>query len=362
MGLMSGIGSLIGGEKANEAAGADRLAAMQAQKDALNRILALHPELAQYTSAGQLDPMLEQAIAQGPTELSHVNVDQNNLDAQKAALGSLQQRGQGQMSAQDQAALNQILSQVAQQNQGQRGAIQQNFAQRGMSGSGMNLAAQLQAQQAAATNASEQATRLAAQRQALSQQSLLNAGQLGGQMAQQDYQRKAAAAQAQDLINQMNTRNQQQVQGYNVGTQNDAQARNLAAKQAIQNMNEKAKQDLYNHQYQQATAASGVGNNLAAAYNNQANQKAAQEYNRYAGIGNIMDSPEGLFTGNDSTFGKSAKSSGTQSNSVGQSRNDTADLSGYAASDNGNMAGQGDNEEEKKKSGMNFGSMMSMIA
>lgn len=327
---MSGLGSLIGGEKANEAAGGDRLAAMQAQKDALQRILDLHPELAQYSQAGQLSPMLEQAIAQQGTELSGVQVNPEDLAAQTAALKQLQSQGQGNMTMGDQAALNSILSQTAQQAQGQRGAIQQNFAQRGMGTSGMNLAAQLQAQQAAATNASDQGTKLAAQRQGLAQQAVMGAGQLGGQIGSQDYERKANAARAQDLINQMNTRNQQQVQGYNVGAQNSAQAQNLAAKQRIQDMNEQAKQQLYGQKYQQAIGAQGAASNLANAYTNQANQKAAQEYNRYAGIGNIMDSPEGLFTGNDSTFGKSAKSSGAQQNTTNSSngmQNQSADYS-----------------------------------
>lgn len=353
-GLMTSIGDYIGGQKGAEAAAEDRAHAIQLQQDALQRVLALHPELVQLQSAGQLNPKLVEAIAQKDTELGKVNVDQGDLDAQKAALGQLTQIGNsGGMRIQDQADLNKILSQTAQQNAGQQGAIKQNFAQRGMGGSGFELASELAAQQNAATNASNQGTQVAAQAQNRALQSLLGAGQLGGQMANEDYQRKAAAAKAQDIINQMNTQNQIGTQNYNVGASNAAQASNLAQAQRIKDQNMQAQNALYNQQMQQAMNAANVSQGVSQAYGNQANQKAEAAYNQYAGIGKAFDAPAAALAGNSAIYGGTgAKSSGAvQDNSSGGNTGDSSDPSGEQT-----------DEEKKNNSGGGMSNMMAMFA
>ena len=130
------------------------------------------------------------------------------------------------MSAIDRARLADIQAQQATEQRGMRESILGQARQRGMGGSGMELAAQLQAQQEGANLASRQGTDVAAQAQMAAQQAALQRAQLGGSMQDASFDRQAMTSQAQDAINRFNTENQ-----------NTATARNLELRQALSGQN-----------------------------------------------------------------------------------------------------------------------------
>ena len=162
---------------------------------------------------------LEEALAgyralQNP-DINQQLIGQSSLDtmdptARNATLAALQQMQgvatQGGMTAIDKSRLQQIQDQTATQARGAREAIAENAAQRGIGGSGFELAQSMLGQQAASDSAARQAVDVnsAAQQRAL--QAMQQTGQLGGQINAQDM----AKANALDAIKEFNTGVRQQ--------------------------------------------------------------------------------------------------------------------------------------------------------
>ena len=134
-------------------------------------------------------------------------INQAMRQKQLQAIGGVEELSQTGLSAIDRAALTEIQNQIATQERGQRESILQNMAQRGLAGSGQELAAQLQASQAASQQASTQGMRQAAQAQQARVDALTNLSNMATGIESTDFERQAQKAQAQDVINQFNTQN-----------------------------------------------------------------------------------------------------------------------------------------------------------
>lgn len=172
------------------------------------------PELytpAEFQLAGRLTPE-----AMNPTELRNILSSPEYLQSQKDVLRQYQDLSTQGLSAIDRAALAEIQNEIATQERGQREAILQNMAQRGMSGSGAELAANLLAQQQASQTASLEGQRIASQAQQARLQALQNVAQLGGQLGETEYERALNQARAQDVINQFNAQNRFVAQSENI--------------------------------------------------------------------------------------------------------------------------------------------------
>lgn len=149
---------------------------------------------------------------------------------QLQAIGGVEELSQTGLSAIDRAALTEIQNQIATQERGQRESILQNMAQRGISGSGQELAAQLQGSQAASQQASTQGMQQAAQAQRARMQALSSLSEMAGGIEQTDFQREAQRQEAQDAINRFNLQNR-----------NIAELRDLDLQQSLRNELEREK-------------------------------------------------------------------------------------------------------------------------
>ncbi len=160
--------------------------------------------------------------------------------------------------AQSRLLTDSALRDSAIQDQGQRASIQDDMARRGMSGSGLDLASQLMAQQG-----SSQRGTLAAQQQAMNAyntrlDALKNSENLGGQIRSDDLNLAAQNAAISNDYNQRYAQNQNNYNQYASGERNDAQRMNIsaaqqAADQNVENRNASAKsyQDMVNSLKQQ---------------------------------------------------------------------------------------------------------------
>jgi hypothetical protein len=157
-------------------------------------------------------------------------INQAMRNKQLQALGGVEQLSQTGLSAIDRAALSEIQNEIAMQERGQRESILQNMAQRGISGSGQELAAQLQSSQAASQLASQQGMQQAAQAQQARVNALNNLSNMATGIESTDFERQAQKAQAQDVINQFNTQNR-----------NVAGLRDLDLQQSLRNEFEREK-------------------------------------------------------------------------------------------------------------------------
>jgi hypothetical protein len=252
----------------------------------LPNIEAMKVKLQQLVSAGVLTPEDARTYLQEASEYGNIQLDPTARNAQMQALQGLQNEvTSGGNSAIDRAALLNANDAVNQNLQGQRGAIMQNAAERGISGSGIELTNQLMAQQSASQNAAHQATDVAGQAAQRALQSMMASGQLGGQIESQDYAQASNKAAAQDAINRFNTQNQQNVNLQNVAARNQAQQFNLQNQQNLSNQNtQNANQNAYydaglqqqsfQNQMNKASALGSVYSAKAAAANAQAQRNA----------------------------------------------------------------------------------------
>lgn len=209
---------------------------IQGVKDPSAKSMEVDPEA--YDYLGDFDPEMEQIYKQGDSELAGISLDPNTRQAQMDALGSLRDvANSGGLSDLDKAQLAEAQRSTAMQEKGSRDAISQNMAQRGMSGSGMELMSKLMNQQASADRSNMAGMQQAAQAQQARMSALQGMGNLGGSIRAQDYGIAADRAQAQDAINRFNTMNSQSVAGRNTDRNNTAGLRNLETRQGMQNSN-----------------------------------------------------------------------------------------------------------------------------
>ena len=256
-------------------------------KDELSYILE------QYIATGILQPEDVPIITQDPSLLSSFVDNPELVASQIGALRQMETLGQGRMTDVDRANMISGMQAEAQQERAAREAIMQNAQMRGVGGSGLEFAAQLQSQQNAANRANKANidANVAAQQRGL--QALQQAGQMATQFREQDFSQEARKSAAQDAINQWNAANRQNIMGQNVQTRNDAAAKNLAERQRIAdaNVNQRnAQQKLFADAAQQdfenrVVRTQGLTGAITSAADYEAKRKAAQDAQNAALIG-----------------------------------------------------------------------------
>lgn len=238
-------------------------------------------KLGRMVSEGELTP--EEAVAQlqQESELAGITVDPALYAAQLDALTSLQDIGKnGGLTAMDKAQLFEISNQEATKERGAREAILQGAAQRGVAGSGLELAQQLISQQSAADRVAARDTEVAAQAQKRALKAIQNAGTMATGMRSQAFGEESTKAQAQDAINRFNTEMANKVNMANITAKNAADAANLENKYKIQQ---------YNLGQQTAEETNRV-NQLNTNYQQQLQKAAGQAGALQAGAGTTAQS------------------------------------------------------------------------
>lgn len=188
-----------------------------------------------YVQQGVITPEQAKEVLQGPSAMEGITTDPRFAEAQNRALSSLQEIGEGGLTAQDKADLARIQSQEATKARGMQDAIRSSAAQRGVGGGGLEMLQSMLNQQNAANEGSQRDLDVAGMAQNRALQALQQAGALSGNMRNQSFQEQADKAAAQDAISRFNTQTLNQVNQTNVAANNRAQEANLAAKQAAAN-------------------------------------------------------------------------------------------------------------------------------
>lgn len=323
--LTAGLAPVIGGIIGNVSGQGQRDQAQQLQQQALQRILDVNtPDinsmklaLQQYQSAGQLDPSMESTVNAQDSLMNNVSTDPRLRAAQMASLNQLQQMGVSGMRPEDQAAIASVINKTNQQANANNQSVLQNMQQRGVGGSGNELAAKMLNNQAAANSASQQGLDVAGQASQRALQAIMNAGNLGTQMEGQQFGEASQKAQAQDIINKYNAMNQQQVSNTNTSTTNAAQAQNLANKQSLMNSNtglsnqeqqynKNLVQQDFQNQMTKANAASGAQQTAAKQAQDQANATGQMWSGVGSGVGTAA-AGVGTYLNNQNTQSAAAK-------------------------------------------------------
>lgn len=199
----------------------------------------------------QMMVTLQNLVQQGiitPQQLQVALQDRNAFDnitsspefaaAQQSALTQLQQIGsEGGMTPIDRAKLQDITDEQNTTARGRTEAVMQNARERGIGGSGLEMASRLQGEQSAADRASRQGTDVAAMAQQRALDAIQGAGEMGGRMQEAEFNREATKAQSQNAIDAANTAMMNQGRMYNTSAANTAQAANLGEKQRVADTN-----------------------------------------------------------------------------------------------------------------------------
>lgn len=243
-------GSLFGKKKG----GNDAMKFLQMAYDEFGRIRPPTEEEMKYQvqnliQQGVLTPEDAQVVLQNPSAFLDIEEDPAIRKAQMSSLAKLQGIVDADgLDAQGKADIAQIISEIESSNRGANEAIIQNAAQRGVGGSGLEMANKMIAGQAAAGRASQQGLDAAALAEKRALEAIMATGQLSGQIRGQDYTKSADRAAAMDAIEKFNTANKNTVGLTNVASRNAAREKNLTEKQRISDANtamamEKAKHD-----------------------------------------------------------------------------------------------------------------------
>lgn len=262
--LAAGIaaGTKVIGDVAGRIASADdREKAAKIIEETYQKIkdLDLHPSeatpllLEEFKQAGIYTPELEEAIIQSASEVVQMQERPEMRESQIQALNLLKDRSESGMTAEDRAAMNQIVDQASRETEAQEADIIRNLQQRGQAGSGAELAARLSAVQAGANRLSDQSTQQAAIAQQRALEAIKAQAGLSGDIRAQDYSTDITRAKAADELNRFNTQQQIARQQRNIGTQNIAQQQNLARQQSISDANIKMR-NLEQERQRQAAA------------------------------------------------------------------------------------------------------------
>ena len=288
-----GILDIVTGGKSSSATDAMRQAAelLGKVKEPLAAELTL-PELQKYVQAGILTPAQAQAVLNKQNAYDTTVVPGEGRNAQIAALNQLQDiAGAKGMDATAQAQTQQTLNALNTNMQGQRGAILDSFAQRGVPLSLASEAMQntVLGQDAQAANANALQANADAQMRAL--QALQGSATVGANVQGQDWNQANTKAAAQNAINQWNSQvanaanesnaaRQQQANAYNTGVKQDVSNQNVGLGNYRTEYNTKVPQQIFSNAMQKAGGQASALQNVA----NLANQQGQQQYGIFKDI------------------------------------------------------------------------------
>lgn len=307
------IGSAAGGVAGRALSAGDRQKALEQNQDAIQQWLDVNvPDpatqkvaLQKFVQSGEFVPELEKPLKMEQTKFQDIVTDPRLKESQNRALSSLENLGyNGGFDLTDEANLQKGITDTNTAERGSREAILANMAARGMGGSGVELAAQLNNSQASANRVGQQELDTAAARRKRALDSIMGAGSLAGNLRSQDYQQQSDLAKAEDAINQFNTTNAQSVGARNTAAKNQGQIYNLDTKQRVSDnntnlanqeemYNKNLTQQQYENELRKAAGTSGQYGQLASTYNNQ----AQQTQNMFGGIGSGISQAAGSYAG-----------------------------------------------------------------
>lgn len=193
-----------------------------------------------------------------PTELAKISTDPRLREAQYAALEKLQRTSNEGFTSEDRAALDEAFREEATRERGAREAALQRASQRGLGGSGLEMAELLGSRAASQERIAQRDLQLAAEGRRRALEAARQRAILGGDIRRQEFEEQSAVANAQDIINRFN----QQALGSAAGTTalNRAELENQRrTQQAL---------TLPQQQFANEQALAGLRGNAAAAVNN----------------------------------------------------------------------------------------------
>ena len=225
------------------------------------------------------DPLLYDLYTQGDSEYNNIAIDPSVLSAQNRALDDLINLSEAKgLNAIDQQALQEIVNEENKNLQGQNDAILQDAMQRGVYGSGLEMAQRLQNAQSGANRMSNRDMDVMSQAQQRALDALSSYGNLASNMRGQDFNEQASRAAAQDAINRYNTQQTTDWNRGNIDNQNKVSQMNTDVQHKQQDANVQAARDIWGNKTDVAALKTGQYNS-----NKEDARKRAESDNQLVG-------------------------------------------------------------------------------
>lgn len=181
------------------------------------------------------------ATLQGDSEASKYSEDPALRGAEMDALARYKDiAANGGMDAQARAKLAEARSEANQYERGQREALTGDFAERGLGGSGAELAAKLQAQQGGADREASGGIQAASDAEVRALQAIKGGAALGGQVRGEDADIAKWKSGSQDAINRFNASMRNNADQANVNQANDVYGRQVQKNQLLNGIADKS--------------------------------------------------------------------------------------------------------------------------
>ena len=191
-----------------------------------------------YETVGKYAPQLAPLIREANPKLVESTAEgKEGRNAQMEALKRLKSQASGAVDPEFSAALDQAGERSQIESQSRSQSIMQDFARRGMSGAGNELAAKLSASQNAMSEGANSSRQAAVESYRQRLQALKDSASLGGQISDSDFSRQSQNAGIINSFNQRLAASQQGNANMNTGILNDASKSNWNNEQDIKNKN-----------------------------------------------------------------------------------------------------------------------------
>jgi hypothetical protein len=313
-GALQAGASIYGARKAGKAAEAAAAEAAALREEALaelrkvgipdieaQKIYLENPEM-----VWKFAPQLEQRYNDLQTAMTDIEVDPMLKDVQYQALEGIKERAEMGLTPEERAEIENLRRGTAQQEQARQSGIVRNLEERGLSDSGVGLAARLASSQQASQQSSEEADRLAAMQFQAKQGALAQLANMGTTLREQSFGEQSKVASSKDLLSQFNREQQSALQQRNVGAMNEAELKRQSLlqaqadqKSALANQQQEHNKGLLQQKYDnemrkaQGIALALTGN--AASVSNEGATKAANTAGMWSGIGTALGGVAGAF-------------------------------------------------------------------
>jgi len=244
------------------------------------------PQVSDYVQ--EVDPSFVELSAQA----------QEGRGAQQEALRRLMEAGSAEGDIRSNIAVNQANREAAISNQGMQGQILEGMRRRGTGGSGLELAAQLQAQQSAGDRGAVNAQNAASEGYKNRLNALMQSGELGGRLKNEELSQAEKNANIINSFNQRNAANRNDYNRYSDDASNTAQRFNIGEGQRVYEKNLGGRYDAakYNQAAQNQTAQQVFQNQMSKITGQQAqsamnqqgiSQNTQDRQNQIQGAGNM---------------------------------------------------------------------------
>lgn len=226
-------------------ASADRNAAKAASEAAVKEIrdIGAPPNqaaaiyIAKLEQAGVLTPEMEKEINLQMSKVAAITEDPRFKDTQLEVLDQMSEVTRRGLTAEDRQDFNVMREKINQENESKRQQLLAMYQQRGLAGSGSEIASQLLNAQGGANllaQGGDEIAAAAAQKKAASMAAL---GDYVGQLRGQDFDIEKTKAGAEDVVNQFNTAQSINREQRRAQSTNAINAANLAEEQRVQDTN-----------------------------------------------------------------------------------------------------------------------------